>query len=306
MNARPDTSHSAVNRVLPLRTLLLRLLRRFPLACATLSWLLVMPVAATAASGHWENLEGSDCKVWFSNMPERRSIRWTGACREGTAQGAGVLSWEYNADGKFLAARYEGTLAGGKANGYGKLTAADGYHAEGQFRDINLHGYGKCSYADGSSYEGQWSNGYPNGIGTHIEKDGVRVSGRWINGRIVGIRRRSSADGQWSSEIDASDGGSARGVISIAQQSVSAGSFRYANNKFLLHGNGIFLWPSERKVYLGHFVNDLPDGQGAFVIPDKKSEQPGDASVYAGNWANGCLWKGNWFTKLFVDNCKRS
>ena len=80
------------------------------------------PFAMTMApSGHawaaetWLADPISECRVWTPEVNKGDIVSWSGACADGRASGAGVLVW---INGSKLVARYVGTMADGKADGY--------------------------------------------------------------------------------------------------------------------------------------------------------------------------------------------
>ena len=111
------------------------------------------------------------CRAWNPNPQGNETITWSGACRDGLAEGHGVLQWFHN---RRPAARYEGELRGGKENGYGALTKPQ-VRYEGEFRDGKAHGLG------------------------HYVAPGYNLTGIWIDGcfregnRIIGIGRDASS-----------------------------------------------------------------------------------------------------------------
>jgi len=69
------------------------------------------------------------CKVWDANPQPDESISWSGACRNGLAQGRGVLQWFQSGKPAALA---RGRWRGGKMNGHGVLTLTNGERFDGQ------------------------------------------------------------------------------------------------------------------------------------------------------------------------------
>lgn len=75
------------------------------------------------------------CKVWNPAPQARETIRWSGGCQGGYAQGKGILQWFEN--GK-PGDRYEGDYQAGKRNGHGVVTMSNGTRIEGDWRDDQL------------------------------------------------------------------------------------------------------------------------------------------------------------------------
>src|SRR5258708_39798053 len=69
------------------------------------------------------------CQVWNLYPDPDDSIRWSGACVNGLAEGPGVLQWIVNGREEV---RYEGEYRNGKENGRGVTTWAHGSRYEGE------------------------------------------------------------------------------------------------------------------------------------------------------------------------------
>jgi len=123
------------------------------------------------------------CKV-ANTFPRRgETITWSGACKNGFADGTGVLQWYL--DGK-EDDRYEGTLEQGWAQGKGVLSRADGGKYDGDWQHSVQQGSGRYEAPDGSWYEGEWKNGKPNGHGQYRRPDGKIFIGVWVDGVYEG------------------------------------------------------------------------------------------------------------------------
>ena len=121
------------------------------------------------------------CKVYNPAPQPNETIKWSGECLDGFANGPGVLEW-FN-DG-LLVERYEGDTKSGWAHGAGILISEKGMRYEGNWEKSVQNGFGKASSTDGSSYEGEWLNGKPHGRGTYTHPNGDIISGQWKNGKI--------------------------------------------------------------------------------------------------------------------------
>ncbi len=114
---------------------------------------------------------------------------------------------------------YEGAVANGRANGYGKGKLSNGNVYEGYWKDNNWHGKGKLSYKEGSVYDGDFVDGkqtgnciytfsdgrkYEGGVldfkwhgkGTFFYKDGATYIGDWVSGKQTGNCEYTFADGR--------------------------------------------------------------------------------------------------------------
>lgn len=141
--------------------------------------LLALPALAQNDQPRWIGDPKTGCRVWNSSPEPGDSISWSGGCRNGHAQGPGVLQWF--TDGK-PASRFEGDYRDGLLDGKGIYTFANGARYEGEYRDDLRHGRGVLIEPDGTRYDGEWRLGLPNGQGTFKEANGTPVSGTWTNG----------------------------------------------------------------------------------------------------------------------------
>jgi hypothetical protein len=123
------------------------------------------------------------CKVANPFPRAGETITWTGTCKNGFADGEGVLQWFYN--GK-QDDRYEGNLARGWAEGRGTLFKSDGGKYDGEWQQSLQNGMGRYEAPDGSWYDGQWKNGKPNGNGQYRRPDGRMFMGQWSDGVFEG------------------------------------------------------------------------------------------------------------------------
>ncbi len=147
------------------------------------------------------------CKVWNASPASNETIKWSGGCRNGLADGHGKLQWYVNGsptgemtEGEFRYGRpngrveirwpdgrhYEGQVRNNKADGLGKKTQANGDAYEGEFLDDQKHGQGIATWRNGDSYEGQWRLNAADGEGTYVWSNGERYSGSWLAGKPHG------------------------------------------------------------------------------------------------------------------------
>ncbi len=107
------------------------------LAAVVFLGLAAAPVAP-AQSAHpptWIADTKTGCKVWNPSPQAHETIRWSGGCQAGYAQGKGTLQWFEN--GK-PGDRYEGDYQAGKRNGHGIVTMSNGTRIEGDWRNDEL------------------------------------------------------------------------------------------------------------------------------------------------------------------------
>jgi len=81
---------------------------------------------------------------------------------------------------------YVGEFKGGKANGQGTLTFADGAKYVGELKDNNFNGQGTLTAPNGNKYVGEFRNGKFHGQGTAYDVHGaILKSGIWENSVFV-------------------------------------------------------------------------------------------------------------------------
>jgi hypothetical protein len=99
---------------------------------------LAMAPATQAQSGKppgWIADSKTGCKVWNPAPQARETIRWSGTCEGGYAQGRGTLQWFENGR---AGDRYVGEYQAGKRNGHGVVTMSNGTRIEGDWRNDEL------------------------------------------------------------------------------------------------------------------------------------------------------------------------
>jgi hypothetical protein len=146
---------------------------------------LVCFAAGVAEAGAWVVDTKSGCQVWNPNPQLEETVRWSGLCVNGRAEGYGTVRWlkegtlsetdegewrngrQVNNGTQFWATgRYDGELLDGEPNGHGILTVQ-------QLR-----------------YEGDFRNGKPNGNGA-LTAGSETVRGVWKDGCLQGGRKAS-------------------------------------------------------------------------------------------------------------------
>lgn len=124
------------------------------------------------------------CQVWIERPLAQEEITWEGDCKDGLAEGEGVLTRSYVLQGELYEIGYQGPMRAGKAHGAGKTVDANfmmykGEHAEGFY-----HGEGSLTdlgYDGVFTYVGRFQNGYPDGFGRK-QQDNRVLEGTWRNG----------------------------------------------------------------------------------------------------------------------------
>ncbi len=72
------------------------------------------------------------CKIWNAAPQPDESVRWSGSCKDGLADGQGTLQWIEKGQPDV---RYDGEYHNGKRNGYGVVTDPNGNRIAGEWRD---------------------------------------------------------------------------------------------------------------------------------------------------------------------------
>ncbi len=156
----------------------------------------------------------SDCRIGaLLPAPTGGKVSWSGACKDGFADGPGLLAWNDADDGQ---RRIEGTLVRGSIAGEATLTwevdaknrfpdsARNSYI--GTLRDGRPDGQGFFQYAHGDMYEGGVVNGKPHGAGIRIDADRARYEGQWVDGKRDGngsatFALGGSYTGAWKNDV---------------------------------------------------------------------------------------------------------
>ncbi|HZV20623.1 MAG TPA: hypothetical protein VE986_03670 [Hyphomicrobiales bacterium] len=162
-----------------------------PLAAATqtarlMAFVLSLLAAVVAKAGDWIGDTRTGCKIWNPNPSPGETVKWTGPCKDGFAEGRGVLEWlregrPYERD--------EGVWWAGRQIGEGTQTWPGGNY-KGQLADGLPHGRGILVFG-ASRYEGAFLNGRPNGSGALTSPSGT-FQGSWRDGCFSDGERRAA------------------------------------------------------------------------------------------------------------------
>lgn len=162
-----------------------------------------------------------DCRIAGFESKPARSPSWNGGCKDGYADGKGVVEWRDDKDkplkleATMKAGRIEGeatlrypdgtlyigTVVQGIPDGRGYFRWTDGSQYEGDVRRAEIEGNGHMLFETGNDYNGQWKDGKRHGTGTETFILGGRYEGGWADdkpsgaGKIVyaGTPRREAA-----------------------------------------------------------------------------------------------------------------
>ena len=121
------------------------------------------------------------CAMWRAYPLSGETVRWSGACRNGTANGRGVLRRIENDRVHF---RYSGEMMEGRYHGKGTLVwAVSGDRYDGDYVNDKQTGSGVYVWKkSGNSYIGRFRNDKPHGVGSFITARGEAFSGTWDEG----------------------------------------------------------------------------------------------------------------------------
>lgn len=142
-----------------------------------------------------------DCRLAAVKPAPVAPPTWSGGCKDGFADGKGVLEWRskkgdaFRLTATFAAGQvqgeaelhyqngieYTGTVKDGIPEGHGYLRYPDGAQYEGEMRHGHSEGMGEQLYASGNDYKGQWKNDERDGTGTMTYVLGGRYEGGWKN-----------------------------------------------------------------------------------------------------------------------------
>jgi hypothetical protein len=141
-----------------------------------------------AKAGDWIMDAKTGCRAWNPNPVSGETVAWSGLCKNGLAEGKGVLQW--------LSAgkpheRDEGEWREGRQTGEGLQNWPNGEY-RGQLENGMPHGRGVLTIG-AARYEGAFLNGKPNGQGILKNANGV-FEGTWRDG-CFGDGKRKAAIG---------------------------------------------------------------------------------------------------------------
>lgn len=145
-------------------------------------------IAATPAPAHagaWVADAKSGCQVWNPNPQLEETVKWSGACANGRAEGPGIVQWSredlaYETD--------EGEWHDGRQVRTGKQSWTGGRY-DGELVDGEPSGRGVL-IVQKLRYEGEFHGGKPNGQGA-LTAGNETVRGTWKDGCLQGPRKAS-------------------------------------------------------------------------------------------------------------------
>jgi len=224
---------------------------------------LVFPLllASAGASAATPAMYGApDCRIGaLLPLPVDHAVSWSGACKDGFADGPGTLAWN---DADASRRRIEGTLVKGFVSGAAKLTCESRKDKrtsyEGTLRDGRPDGQGFFQYAQGDMYEGGVAAGEPHGTGVYLSADRSRYEGEWVDGKRQGHGKATFASG-----------GSYEGA--------------WKNDQF--DGTGTIVYAGAPRTWHGTFIEGRPANVARPVIAEavrynvRSSDTQGDSRI---------------------------
>jgi len=150
-------------------------------------------------------LGANDCRVADPTPKLEKKVSWSGACKDGYADGTGILQWivkDESGDryegplvkGKPEGAgtyfyvnhsNFKGTFLGGRRQGESVLTYLNGAKLVATYDQDKLVGEVDFNFANGDRYHGEWHNGI-NGKGVMVYDLGGSYDGQWLMARPNG------------------------------------------------------------------------------------------------------------------------
>lgn len=156
------------------------------------------------------------CQVWIARPLAQEEVTWDGGCKDGLAEGEGVLTRSYVHRGDLYEIGYQGPMRAGKAHGFGKSVDSNSMMYEGNHVDGLYHGKGtltNLAYDGVFNYVGEFQNGYPHGFGRK-QQDNRVLDGKWDTGCYA---EDGHADRVLRHAVECSEG-RASGVVGSAGQ----------------------------------------------------------------------------------------
>jgi hypothetical protein len=143
-------------------------------------------LAVPVTAGDWIADTSVGCRVWNPHPQGNETVRWSGACVNGRAQGRGAAQWF---QGSLPFEADEGEWRDGRQTGFGSQVWPAGRY-DGELVDGEPNGRGVL-IVQGVRYEGELRNGKPNGSGT-LAKANDTVRGTWKDGCLQDSRRKAA------------------------------------------------------------------------------------------------------------------
>ena len=226
------------------------------------------------------------CAVWSPVPGPNDSVTWSGACRDGVAEGPGVKQWYIGGSfgnrlegnsikGHFTAQsgpitiiypngnKYVGEYRDDKRTGQGTLTWANGDKYVGQFQDGKRTGQGTYTWANGDKYVGQFQDGKRTGQGTFTRPNGEKYVGQFQDDKLTGQGTYTFPNGE--RDVGQFQDGkiAGQGTATLPNGERYVGQFQDGK----LNGQGTFTFANGDK-YVGQFQDGKRTGQGTLTLPN--------------------------------------
>jgi hypothetical protein len=159
---------------------------RFSILCITATTSIFFNTRALSNDeNHWVH-DRHGCRAYNPNPHPKtgESFTWNGACKDGYAEGPGLLEW-IDENGVSDGWR-KGAFEHGNLQGAGEALTVKGGHYQGQFRDGLADGHGTYVFADGTRYDGEFRDGLAEGSGSLVWPNGTRFDGEFKASRRNG------------------------------------------------------------------------------------------------------------------------
>lgn len=119
---------------------------------------------AYANDPHWVVDPLSKCAVYNTRPDPALTVRWSGRCVDGAAEGDGIIVYSRN---NRFSAKYDGEMRGGARHGRGVYYAANFDQLSVNWKDGVAEGPGEWTYGDRSRFTVVFYRGEPRGEGRY-------------------------------------------------------------------------------------------------------------------------------------------
>ena len=145
---------------------------------------------AFAMSGFLFDVE-SKCKVWDPSIGDGESLRFSGNCKNGFADGIGTAEWIQN---NAVIETWTGFFVNGVLEGRARIKNSKFDHI-GIYKNLRWDGEGRRLYSQGTVHEGTFMGDWLNGFGVIRQNDGTVVKGWFRDGLLNGYGEVAYRDG---------------------------------------------------------------------------------------------------------------
>ena len=174
-----------------------------------------------STTGQW--LKDGDCALYSAGAGSGDTVKWTGECVDGYAEGLGTATFTHDGQSQSFTANfthgvipdghiitrwgqgwsYDGETVAGRFNGAGILITDTSDRFEGQWTDGKMNGFGILRRANGELYAGDWKDDKPNGNGELRRADGTKIDGDFVDGKLA--QAKTTADAGAPAKIAAAE-----------------------------------------------------------------------------------------------------